>query len=255
MKLVQGQHSGKSLFRLALGGLALLSLMGCGGGEDGYQIVGQGGFGKGGGGDPAAHDRGLPNLFISPMGQPYRAARGEPYPVAAWFASADVNHDGRLDRIEFRADAAAFFGVLDANHDGVIDGFEIQSYEQSVAPEILPQIEGLAAGEGMDLSLGRRGRSAGPAIGATRGSLRSRGLPNERPQGAGLYGVLNYAEPVSAADANFDGKVSRAEFMQAADARFTALADGAAFLTLAGLPKTPVQLALETQAKQSATRH
>jgi hypothetical protein len=78
-----------------------------------------------------------PGLFISPSGQPFRSARGEPYPVVRWFAQADKNGDGRIDRAEFRADAEAFFRVLDSNHDGVIDAFELQAYEEKVAPEIL----------------------------------------------------------------------------------------------------------------------
>ena len=47
----------------------------------------------------------------------------------------------------------AFFRTLDENHDGIIDGLEVQDYEQKVAPEILPHIDDLRAGEGMDASL------------------------------------------------------------------------------------------------------
>jgi hypothetical protein len=78
-----------------------------------------------------------PSLFISPCGQPFRAGPGEPYPVGAWFRQADRNGDGRIDRAEFRADAAAFFARLDKNGDGVLDGFEVSDYEADVAPEIL----------------------------------------------------------------------------------------------------------------------
>src|ERR1700739_4625367 len=65
-----------------------------------------------------------PSLFISPAGEPFRAGPGEPYPVVQWFARVDRNHDDRIDRAEFRADAEAFFKVLDKNHDGIIDAFE-----------------------------------------------------------------------------------------------------------------------------------
>ena len=76
-------------------------------------------------------------LFISPAGEPFRAPPGAPYPVAAWFAGADANHDGALTRDEFVADALRFFTVVDADKDGVIDGFEVSAYEQRIAPEII----------------------------------------------------------------------------------------------------------------------
>jgi hypothetical protein len=79
----------------------------------------------------------LTQLFISPCGEPFRAVAKAPYPVAAWFARADKNGDGAIDRAEFRADADAFFDVLDVNHDGVISGFEVSRYEHLIVPEIL----------------------------------------------------------------------------------------------------------------------
>ena len=138
----------------------------------------EGGYGhvRGGGGDDARL-RGVPNLFISPAGKPYRAAEGQPYPAAQWFATANTAHDGHLTSAEFRADAETFFRELDTDHNGVIDGFEVQNYERNIAPEINPQIEGLRFGEGMDLALGRsdasprsvaarrHGRESKPAIG------------------------------------------------------------------------------------------
>ena len=200
-----------------------------------------GGHVQGGGGD--ARPQGVPNLFISPSGKPYRAAEGEPYPVVQWFAAANAAHDGHLTAAEFRADAERFFKELDTDHNGVIDGFEIQSYERTVAPEINPQIEGLRFGEGMDLALGR---DASPNIG--RGST-SRGREqagDRRPEGAGLFGLLNEPEPVAAADTKFDGHITLDEFNAAADRRFGALDQNhLGYLTLATLPKTPAQRAIE----------
>ncbi|MDB5431082.1 MAG: EF-hand domain protein, partial [Caulobacter sp.] len=92
------------------------------------------------GGPPGAFGPGGPRpaaLFISPCGRPYRSAAGEAYPVGLWFATADTNHDGKLDRAEFRADADLFFQVLDRDHDGVVAGEEITFYEQRIVPEIL----------------------------------------------------------------------------------------------------------------------
>ncbi|MGE5500933.1 MAG: hypothetical protein ACM3W4_03295, partial [Ignavibacteriales bacterium] len=75
-------------------------------------------------------------LFVSPAGEPFRAALGAPSPVGACFAPAYATHDGAIDRDEFNADQMAFFDKLDANQDGVIDGFESRTYEQTIVPEI-----------------------------------------------------------------------------------------------------------------------
>ncbi len=242
-----------------LAGAVLLAACAGDGDPTQYREVGHGGFGRGGGGDPAARRPGLPNVFISPAGKPYRAAAGDPYPVAAWFAAADADHDGRLTLSEFRQDAEAFFHELDTNHDGLIDGFEGQAYEQKVAPEILPRVEGLAAGEGMDLSLGGgRDRGGGQPVIGSNGAARRAGAGRQAAgdhitQGAGLFSLLNEPEPVTAADTSFDGKITLKEFLAAADRRFAALdTKGQGYLTLAGLPKTPVQEAMEREAARRA---
>ena len=69
-------------------------------------------------------------------------------------------------------------------------------------------------------------------------------------QGAAPYTLLIEAEPLTAADTNLDGRVSKAEFMAAADRRFAILDkrhDGK--LTLDELPKTPSQIELEKRRK------
>jgi hypothetical protein len=190
-----------------------------------------------------------PNLFISPAGQPYRAERGAPYPLATWFAETNASHDGRLTRAEFLANARAFFAALDQDHNGVVDGFELQRYEREVAPEINPQIEGLRYGEGMDLSLGREdqdGRRGEPQIGkgAALGGREQAG--DRRPEGAGVFGLLNEPEPVAACDLAFNSRITLAEFLEVNDRRFTTLdRKGLGYLTLGELPKTPAQLAIE----------
>jgi hypothetical protein len=75
-------------------------------------------------------------LFIAPSGEPFRAIAGAPYPVAAWFAQADANHDGRIDLGEFNADFMRFFDRLDTNHDGMLSSAEIKAYETNIAPEV-----------------------------------------------------------------------------------------------------------------------
>jgi len=185
-------------------------------------------------------------LFISPAGKPFRAPSDAPYPVLQWFAAADADHDGKLTREEFRQDAAAFFNELDINHDGVIDGPEVSRYEHVVAPEILGLVADRSAGQASgagEAGGGHRGGMGGRG-GGRRGGGRPGGqtAPGAVPQGAGRYGLINQPEPVTAADANFDGKITLAEFLEAADRHFAELdtAD-AGFLTLQGLPQTPAQ--------------
>jgi hypothetical protein len=190
-----------------------------------------------------------PSLFISPAGQPFRAGAGEPYPVGRWFAQADRNGDGRIDRSEFRADAESFFRVLDANHDGVVDGFEIADYEHKVVPEILGAYGAPAGPDGAE---SHRPRPISETGGRKRGR---RGVRDSDPGdvvmgGAAAYELLNLPEPVASADTNLSGKVTLADFMAATDKRFAQLdSKGLGFLTLADLPLTPIQRAAETRAK------
>lgn len=176
-----------------------------------------------------------PQLFISPAGEPFRAPAGQPYPVAAWFAQADADHDGALSRDEFVADSLRFFAVVDADHDGVIDGFEVSAYENRIAPEILggPPPGALRRGP-MGQGPGgappgrRPGRPGGPAADVLRG--------------AALYGLIAEPEPVMGADADFNRRISRDEAAKAAKSRFALLdLNKDSVLTLAELPKTPAQ--------------
>jgi hypothetical protein len=214
----------------------------CAGGERG-PVRGEGGD------DRAA--QGIPNLFISPAGEPFRAERGQPYPVAVWFAAADTDNDGKLTREEFRADAARFFKVLDTHHNGEIDGFEVQTYERVIAPEINPQIEGLRFGEGMDLSLGRN--ESGADIGRSPSGSRREQAGDRRAEGAGVFGLLNEPEPVAATDTRFDGHITLEEFLAAADRRFDVLdKKQMGYLRLDTLPKTPAQAAIQRQDARRA---
>jgi hypothetical protein len=188
-----------------------------------------------------------PSLFISPSGQPFRAAAGQPYPVVVWFAEADQNHDGRIDRAEFRADAEAFFRSLDTNHDGVIDPFEMQAYENQVVPEILGAFRVPEAGAAAP------GEAEGPPSGNHRRGLFGLGpRPPEDPgevsvaTGAAPYALIPDPEPLAAADLAMDGHITLAEFMTVTDRRFDRLdKKGVGYLTLADLPKTVDQIAGE----------
>lgn len=138
------------------------------------------------------------SLFISPFGEPFRTATG----LADWFAGADADHDGLLSLKEFTADGLRFHARLDADGDGRVDGFENTTYENKVAPEILPQSAAFQADPG-------EGGTPAP---------RARGL-----DGASSFGLLDEPQPVRGADGNYDGKVTREEQSKAAGRRFGAL--------------------------------
>jgi Ca2+-binding EF-hand superfamily protein len=152
-------------------------------------------------------------MFISPMGEPFRAERGTDA-LATWFAAADRNHDGYLTVDEMQADAERFFALLDTNHDGEIDPDEITHYEEVVAPEISsgPHFDMAAVGTGEE---GGGGHRHGGGYRAPR--------QNETHQGAARFGLLDLPEPVASADADFNRGVSLNEFRQAASQRFVAL--------------------------------
>jgi len=214
-----------------------------------------------GGADSPDGRRGGLNLFISPMGEPFRGHRDDPYPVAVWFARVNASHSGEVTEAEFVADADRFFDQLDANHDGVIDGFELTDYERVIAPEINPQIRGLRAGEGMDPSLkfddreGQarprgRGRDGG---GGERGGGARDIAGDLAHQGAANFSLLPDPEPVASASASLNGRITREEWRDAAQRRFQRLlSPGRGTLTLATLPKTAVQLVLEQRRRQRA---
>lgn len=231
---------------------------------------------------PAA--AGFTQLFVSPAGEPYRGRPGEPYPVVLWFKQADTNHDGVITRAEFRADHKGFFEALDANDDGYLDPNEIAFYEKRVLPDVLgpsrisqltapPYLASWSEPSRMGAKLilaqssiyspgaltpgpegGHPGdpayindRSKGPApnLGA------SRPAPKEL-QGAAPYGLLAEAEPITAADTDLDGRVSKEEFLAAADRRFDKLDkrhDGK--LTLDELPLTVSQVELAKQDRKN----
>ena len=65
------------------------------------------------------------SLFVSPAGEPFRGAPGQPAPIEAWFAQADANHDGKVTRAELAAAPTPIFDLADANHDGKVDKAEL----------------------------------------------------------------------------------------------------------------------------------
>jgi EF hand domain-containing protein len=216
---------------------------------------------------PAA--AGFTQLFISPCGEPYRGRPGEPYPVALWFKQADLNHDGVIDRAEFRADHAGFFDALDSDGDGYLDGQEIAFYETQVVPDIFAadRLSQLAPRDGAELILAQaiggiaqtpegghpnepKGYNSGGAKGPAP-DLDSRRPARPELLGAAAYSLLAEPEPVRGADTNLDGRISKAEFLAAADRRFARLDKrGDGKLTLDELPLTAVQAAENARGKK-----
>lgn len=170
-----------------------------------------------------------PQLFLSPMGEPFRAGPDKAYPVADWFRQADRDGDGKLTSAEMVADADRFFQLLDVDHDGEIIPAEMTRYERDIAPEI---------------RLYARGRTEGPPSREERRRERRKPEDYGAPLGAGRWSFLNLPQPVSAADEDLNRGVTRAEFEKAARDRMAQI-DRATlgYLDLSHLPLTPAQQA------------
>ncbi len=195
--------------------------------------------------DDDDEEDGLPNVFISPCGQPFRAPLGSPYPVVDWFKVTDKNSDGKIDHAEFVADAAAFFKVLDLNGDGVLSHHEVAYYEQRVAPEILGgRIRTGWNQPRLWFAQMERPGPIDPGGDQPEPEEKPQGL-DESTQGAAPFGLLGEPEPVLAADLDLTGVVTKANFLKLANLHFTTLDQaGDGYLTLARLPRTPVQIML-----------
>jgi hypothetical protein len=170
---------------------------------------------------PAPPQRGL---FLSPMGEPFRAGGPAADNVATWFAAADRNGDRALTVIEMSEDSARFFASLDTDGDGELEMVEIARYENEIAPEV---------------QVGLQMRETG--VGDWRGGKRRRALFHERGlDGAARYSFLNIPHPVMAADGDMNRGISRSEFALASAERFALLdKDRDGRLVRAELPPLP----------------
>lgn len=147
-------------------------------------------------------------LFISPMGEPFRSQPGGPAPQDIWFNAADTNHDGALTLAEFQADAKRFFLELDRRHDGEIDPDDIEYYETVMVPEIrVNDFNGVQ-------------RSAASEFEGGEETSRRDASANRVRQGAARFSWFDYPEPVVVADRNFNRGVDPVEFAKAAETRF-----------------------------------
>eukprot|EP01030_Chromulinospumella_sphaerica_P016150 gene16150-15961_t len=187
-------------------------------------------------------------IFVSPAGEPFRAPLDQPYPVDQWFRQADANTDGAITRDELVADSLAFFDKIDANKDGAVDGWENGDYEKKVAPEIMSRAAMAVARprEGNRPKGGRYRPTLSPYDRPKSGMDSGREVADQGRIGAGLYGLVNEVQPVMGQDSDFNRRISKAEATAAAKDRFAILdKDKDGRLTLATLPATPLQRALE----------
>ena len=182
---------------------------------------------------PTCARPGAKPIFMSPMGEPFRADAGQPYPSAIWFAAADRDRDGFVSHDEFIGDALRFFETLDTNKDGKLTPDEVGHYEAVIAPET--SLYSARPDDYFDRSRREQDRGA---------MADSRDYGG--PMAAGRFAWLNVPEPVVAADQDVDRVVTRDEFATAAAATFRRLDPlNRDRLRLADLPRTPQQIAIE----------
>jgi hypothetical protein len=183
----------------------------------------------------------MPRLFVSPAGQVFRTAPGEPPPIAAWFRQADENGDGAISFAEFQADFRRAFAAFDSDHDGEIGPDEVTRYETEILPEMATRGRGAFGGGSPGAGMGPGGRGGGEHGGGSGrggggrrggggagrgggGAGAGAGAPGAyRMSGAARFGLLPISHPIMAADADFNRGVSRAEYDQAAASRFSQL--------------------------------
>jgi hypothetical protein len=198
------------------------------------------------------------NVFISPCGKPFRAAPEAPYPVADWFRQADRNGDGKLDHAEFTADAEAFFALLDRNRDGYISPYELSYYEAKIAPEVLggrynPTSDAAENRRNLLWKVQMGGGGPHPSGDVEPPMPKFPQGPNEAANGASPFSFFNEPEPVAAADLHFRGMIPKADFIALSDIHFAALdSDKLGYLTLASLPRTPMQKLLARGRRRRA---
>ena len=177
------------------------------------------------------------SLFVSPAGQPFRGAPGQPAPIEAWFAEADANHDGVISYAEFQADFRRYFAELDTNHDGEIAPDEVTRYETGILPEIASRGGGFGGGgggRGGGMGRGGGGMGRGGMGGRGGGGMGGRGGMRGGmggggsgggyyPSGAARFGLLPIPHPIMSADEDLNRGISVAEWDHAAASRFNLL--------------------------------
>jgi len=181
----------------------------------------------------AAAQSGRGPLFLSPMGEPFRADGATP-PIAVWFAAADQDADGRLSRDEFVGQAMGFFRTtLDANGDGGVTTLESAALWRAEAPEMFALRPMTAAQERP------RHRTGGtPNPRDRRESRAAHQASRSAPTPMAHFALFDIAEPVMSCDADISRRVTEDEFAACAARRFALLdEDGDGFFALQDNPR------------------
>lgn len=192
-------------------------------------------------------------LFISPFGEPFLAEPGEPWPVSDWFLGADQDLDGIVTFAEFEADGRRWFGQLDQDRSGRLEQAELAAYEGRLRTFARGPVRRGPGGErSMDgdrpapRALAGSAPQDAPSGGMRRGGRRGRDRAGNGYGPVAEAGFFNLPQPVKAADVNVDQRVTGEEWAAATGRWFVALdADRDGGLTLAGLPRTPLQARVE----------
>lgn len=159
------------------------------------------------------------NVYVSLMGEPFRAGESKDDPFDQWFKLADQDGDGSISRLELRTDAEAFFAALDANGDKVIDADEMAEYER-MAPGRTRAAGGIAA----DVSSSRPTPKSSAPVEEGQVAIVTSNAPSATRVHPGQGPAVNFAnvpQPVAMADLNLDRRVTLEEFVRTANKRFT----------------------------------
>lgn len=146
---------------------------------------------------PGPLERERPRVAVTPNGEPLPLIPGPDgcrEALTGWFATADRNGDGLLDQTEMQADGERWFALADLDHSGEITADELTAIRLRVNP--LPDLEPL------------------------------KGRPGDGPGERGRLYSQTQVDPVMAADANADFRVTAAEFRASITAKTAARAGG-----------------------------
>ncbi len=126
-----------------------------------------------------------------------------PAVMASWLTTADKNGDGLLELDEALADAAALFAEIDANHDHFVTPAELTAYRDKTAPTAYA-----------DQIIRQESHSGGVDPNQKHETL--------RPSGD-TFALRGIPDPVMAADANLDFRVTEEELAARVKERFAKL--------------------------------
>ena len=164
-------------------------------------------------------------LLFSPNGEPLTGGplgtRSCPVVIGQWFARVDGNHDGKLERTEFMADANIQFERMDLDHDGFITSAELATFRAQFTDGGGVTDGGRAQDQPRSRPSGDGNAGSSPRHHSRHNDGGGSGGPDPRPPSSALG--VGVADPVMSADTNLDFEVSLAEFLKQAGDTFERL--------------------------------